>query len=51
MSFVVTDELSVRITKITSKVGVTFLLFSELSELWPYYQKDVNQIILNCITL
>ena len=27
-----------------------FNLF-KLNELWPYYQKHVNQIILNCTTL
>ena len=31
----------------------TFLFFNlfKLNELWPYYQKHVNQIILNCTTL
>ena len=31
----------------------TFLFFNQfkLNELWPYYQKHVNQIILNCTTL
>ena len=55
MSFVTTDEFSVRVTKITSRIGVSgthslpFYFFSEfkLNELSPYYQKHVNQIILN----
>ena len=58
VSFVMTDEFSVRVTKITSRIGVSwthsllsiFYLF-KLNELWPYYQKHVNQIILNPITL
>ena len=31
----------------------TFLFFNQfkLNKLWPYYQKHVNQIILNCTTL
>ena len=31
----------------------TFLFFNlfKLNELWPYYQKHINQIILNSITL
>ena len=58
VSFVTADEFSVRVKKITSKMGVSwthslpfiFNLF-KLNELWPYYEKHVNQIILNCITL
>ena len=58
VSFVMRDEFSVRVTKITSMIGVswTHTLFSifnifKLNELWSYYQKHLNQIILNCITL
>ena len=58
VSLVMTDEFSVRITKITSRIGVSrthslplpINLF-KLNELWPYYQKNKNQIILNRITL
>ena len=55
VSFVTTDEFSMRVTKITSKIGnkaylSIFNLF-KLNELWPYYQKHVNQIILNRTTL
>ena len=47
MSFVTTDEFSMRVTKITSRIGVSsthslpFYFFSKfkLNELWPYYQK------------
>ena len=57
MSFVLTDEFSVRATKLleglvsrelTAYLSI-FNLF-ELNELWPY-QKHVNQIILNRVTL
>ena len=49
-----TDELLVRVTKITLRIVVpeltvylsVFDLFLS-SELWPYYQKDVNQTTLN----
>ena len=48
-----TDEFSVRFTKITSRIGVSsthsllFYFFSKfkLSELWPYCQRYVSQII------
>ena len=58
VSFFTTGEFSVRVTKITSRFGVSwthsylsiFNLF-KLNELWPYYQKHVNQIILNSTTL
>ena len=54
VSFVTTDEFSMRVTKITSRIGVSstqslpFYFFSKfkLSELWPYCQKHVSQIIL-----
>ena len=61
VSCVTTDEFSVRVAKITSRIGVSwthslpfcFNLF-QLNELWPYYQKDVNQINIElynfCIT-
>ena len=59
VSFVTTDELSVRFTKITSRIGVSlthslpFYFFFEfkLNKFWPYYQKHVNQIIFNYTTL
>ena len=59
VSFVKADEFSVRITKTTSTIGASwthslpFYFFSQfnLNELWPYYQKYVNQIILNLTTL
>ena len=59
VSFVTAGEFSVRVTKITSRIGVSwthslpFYFFSQfkLNELWPYYQKHVNQIILNRTTL
>ena len=57
VSFVMTEKFSVRVTKTTSRIGVSwthslpiFNLF-KLNELCPYYQKHVNQIILNCTTL
>ena len=42
----------VRVTKITSSILVSheltaYLSIFNLSKLWPYYQKHVNQIILN----
>ena len=54
VAFFKTDEFSVRVTKITLRIHVLwtqsllsiFNLF-KLSELWPYYLKHVNQIILN----
>ena len=53
MSFVTTDELSVRITKITLRIGVSWthslpFCFQSIFN-WmkcPFYQKDVNQITL-----
>ena len=44
--------LRVRVTKITSSILVSheltaYLSIFNLSKLWPYYQKHVNQIILN----
>ena len=57
MSFVMTDEFSVMMTKMSSRIGVPwthnlsiFNLF-KLNELWPFYRKHVIQIILNGITL
>ena len=58
MPFVTKDEFSVRVTKLlqglvslepTAYLSI-FNLF-KLNELWPYYQKHVNQIILNRTTL
>ena len=57
MSFVTTDGFSVMFTKISVRNGVLQInktnkaLNNELNKLWPYYQKDVNQITLNHITL
>ena len=59
MLFATTDDFSVRVTKITVTIGVSwthslpFYFFNlfKLNELWPYYQKHVNQIILNRTTL
>ena len=58
VSFLTTDKFSVRFTKITSRAGVSwthsYLSISnlfKLNELWLCYQKHVNQIILNHITL
>ena len=51
MSFVTAEEFSVMVTKITSRIGVSWThsfpfwlwpLFNSMK--WPYYQKDVNQI-------
>ena len=58
MSYVTIDEFSVRVTKSTSRIGVSrthsllaiFNLF-ELNELWPHYLKHVNKIILNYMIL
>ena len=59
MSPVTTDEFSVTVTKnilaglmsheLTAYLSI-FNLF-KLNELWPYDQKHVNQIILNCTSL
>ena len=58
VSFFTTDEFSVRVHKLfqglvshdlTAYLSI-FNLF-KLNELWPYYQKHVNQIILNRTTL
>ena len=58
LSFVTTDEFSVRVKEITSMIGVSwthrlpfwFWLFFNIMK-WPYYQKDENQINLNHKTL
>ena len=34
-----------------SQLTILFFNLFKLNELWPYYQKHVNQIILNCTTL
>ena len=54
VSFVTADEFSVRVTKITSRILLlvsheltAYLSIFNLSKLWSYYQKHVNQIILN----
>ena len=58
MSFVTTDSSQLGSQKLlqglvshelTAYLSI-FNLF-KLNELWPYYQKHVNQIILNRITL
>ena len=57
MSFVTTDDLSVMITKITSRIGVSwthslpFWFWPILILKWSYYQKKVNQITSNHTTL
>ena len=54
MSFVMADEFSVRVTKITSRIGVSkrnFLFLINLNLINSYYQEHVNQIILNHTTL
>ena len=59
MSFVRTDEFSVSQKKkilqglVSHEVTAYFSIFNlfKLNELWPYYQKHVNQIILNHKTL
>ena len=58
MSFVVTDELSVRVTKIlqglvSHEITAYLSIFNQfkLNELWPNDQKHVNQIILNRTTV
>ena len=33
------------------RIYLSILNQFKLNELWPYYQKHVNQIILNCTTL
>ena len=51
MSFVATEESSVKVTKVVSKIIVSnfYLLLNSVK--WPYYQKHVNDINLNHITL
>ena len=58
MSFVMTDEFSVRVTKITQrlvshepKTYLSIFNLFKLIELYPYYQNHVTQIILNRKTL
>ena len=57
-TFVTTDEFSVRVRKLlkgleshelTAYLSIFNLFW--LNELWPYYQKEVNQITLNRINL
>ena len=54
MSFVMTDEFSVRPQKllqelVSHELTAYLSIFNQfkLNELWPFYQKHVNQIILN----
>ena len=48
MSFVMTDEFSVMMTKMSSKIGVPWThnlsIFNQfkLNELWPFYRKHVT---------
>ena len=51
VSFVATEESSVKVTKVVSKIIVSnfYLLLNSVK--WPYYQKHVNDITLNHITL
>ena len=57
VSFVTTDDFSVMLTKITSRIGVSwtrclpFWFWPILILKWPYYQKKVNQITSNHTTL
>ena len=55
VSFVTTDEFSVRVRKglVSHELTAYLFIFNlfKLNDLWPCYQKHVNQIIFNCITL
>ena len=62
VSYVMTDEFSVRVTDITSRIGVTWthslpLSYHSLSYLFldsmklPWFQKYIYQIVLNHLTL
>ena len=57
VSFLTTDEFSVRVTKIQGllchKLTAYLSIINQfkLNELWPYYQTHVNQMILNHATL
>ena len=58
MSFVTTDEFSVRVKKLLQALVsheltayLSIFIQLKLNELWPYDQKHVNQIILNRTTL
>ena len=55
MSFVTTDELSASVINglVSHKLTAYLFIFDlfKLNELGPYYQKHVNQIILNRTTL
>ena len=58
MSFVTTDEFSVRLAKllqglVSHRLTACLSVFNlfRLNELRPYYQKQVNQIVLNRTTL
>ena len=55
VSFIVTCNFSVRVTTITSMIGVSWthsvLFWFQLNDLWPFYQKNVKQITLNLIAL
>ena len=58
VSFATTDEFSVRVQKLLQELVshqltayLSILNLFKLNELWPYYQKHINQIILNCTTL
>ena len=59
VSFVTTDKFSVRVTKITSRIGVSwihslpFYFFPQfkLIGVWPYYQKHVKHVFSGCTVL
>ena len=58
MLFVTNDEFSGRSQKLLQGLVsheltayLSIFTLSELNEIWPYYQKHVNQIILNHIIL
>ena len=50
VSFVMTEEFLVRVMKITSRIGVSWThslpFYFKLNELWSYYQKHANQVII-----
>ena len=58
VSFVMTGEFSVRVTKllqglVSHELTAYLSIFNQfkLNELWPYYQRHLNQITLNRTTL
>ena len=59
VSFVKTDDFWVRVTKsylqdwsfVNSQLTFLFWTYIKFNELWPYYQNDGNQTVLNNINL